>query len=240
MLRKSIAKVLQPPPSGQDQRWLTVSLCLLVAIIAIASLEMYLFDQWLMVLLANEDGPYENFEAAAYFIAAFLLLHAVAVRGVRNIWVIGIALLFFMVGGEEISWGQRIFAIASPETLREVNVQGETNIHNLKGINGSVRALSLLTLWGLFVAIPLGTLFRRTASLIRALGLPVANWGATVAILVATAFMAVPRLLVGAEFGLDEVGELLVSVAALGLAVGLWSAARVEGRTPKAEYVRRA
>jgi hypothetical protein len=226
------AKAMQPPPSAEDQRWLTVSLSLLVTFIALASIEMHLFDPWLMVILANEDGPYEDFEAAAYFIAAFLLLYVVAARGVRNVWVLGLAILFFLVGGEEISWGQRIFAIATPETMREVNVQGETNIHNLKGINEIVRALSLLTLWGLFVAIPLGALFRPTATLIRRLGLPVANWGTALSIIVATAFMAIPRLLGEAQFDLDEVGELLVSIAALGLAVGLWSAARSESSQP--------
>lgn len=230
MFGNLIANVMQPPPAGEDQRWLTVSMSLLVAIIAVASIEMHLFDPWLMVILANEDGPYENIEAAAYFLAAFLLLHVVAGRGLRNIWVLGIAILFFIVGGEEISWGQRIFAVATPETMREVNVQGETNLHNLKGINETVRALSLLTLWGLFVAIPLGTLFRPIERLIRILGLPVANWGAALAIVVGTAFMAVPRLLGQAEFDLDEVGELLVSIASLGLAVGLWSAARGDVR----------
>ena len=32
---------------------------------------------------------------------------------------------------EEISWGQRIFDIDTPEALKEVNVQKEINIHNL-------------------------------------------------------------------------------------------------------------
>ena len=230
MLGNSFAKFFQPPPSGEDQRWLTVSSSLLVAVIALASIEMHFFDQWLMVILANEDGPYEDIEAAAYFIASFLLLYVVAARGVRNIWVLGIAILFFLVGGEEISWGQRLFAVATPETMREINVQGETNLHNIKGLNDIVRALSLLTLWGLFVAIPAGKLFRPTRRLIRGLGLPVANWGSALAIIVATGFMAIPRLAGRAEFDLDEVGELLVSLAALGLAVGLWSAARSESR----------
>ena len=230
MLGTSVAKFFQPPPSGEDQRWLTISLSLLVGVIALASIEMHLFDRWLMIILANEDGPYEDIEAAAYFIASFLLLYVVAALGVRNIWVLGIAILFFLVGGEEISWGQRIFAVATPETMREINVQGETNLHNLKGLNEIVRALSLLTLWGLFVAIPAGNLFRPTRRLIRGLGLPVANWGSALAIIAATGFMAIPRLAGRAEFDLDEVGELLVSIAALGLAVGLWSAARSESR----------
>jgi len=239
MLRNSIARFFQPPPSGADQRWLTASLSWLVAIIALASMAMYLFDRHLLYVLAEEDGPYEDFEAAAYFLATFSLLYVLAVRGVRNVWVLGIAILFFLVGGEEISWGQRIFAIGTPETMREINVQGETNLHNIEGLHQVVRALSLLILWGLFVAIPLAARFRPTAGLVRALGLPVANGGCALAVVVATAFMIVPRLMMHPNFYLDEVGELLVSIAALGLGLGMWSAAR-SAQITKPEYVEKA
>lgn len=33
--------------------------------------------------------------------------------------------------GEEISWGQRIFGWGTPASLKEVNAQGEFNVHNL-------------------------------------------------------------------------------------------------------------
>ena len=42
-----------------------------------------------------------------------------------------LALLAAFGTGEEISWGQRLFAIETPEFYREINTQGETNIHNL-------------------------------------------------------------------------------------------------------------
>ena len=38
----------------------------------------------------------------------------------------------FVGFGEEISWGQRIFDILSPDFFSKHNLQGETNIHNLK------------------------------------------------------------------------------------------------------------
>ena len=41
-----------------------------------------------------------------------------------------LALAGFYVVMEEISWGQRLFAIESPEFFVENNVQGETNLHN--------------------------------------------------------------------------------------------------------------
>lgn len=37
---------------------------------------------------------------------------------------------FFLVGGEEISWGQRIFDIKTPEEYAKLNTQGEITIHN--------------------------------------------------------------------------------------------------------------
>ena len=45
------------------------------------------------------------------------------------IWFL-IALLSFIVAGEEISWGERVTGI-SIDMISGINVQGETNIHNL-------------------------------------------------------------------------------------------------------------
>lgn len=42
-----------------------------------------------------------------------------------------IALFCFFAAGEEISWGQRIFHIKTPEYFQEHNSQDELNIHNL-------------------------------------------------------------------------------------------------------------
>jgi cell division protein FtsW (lipid II flippase) len=42
-----------------------------------------------------------------------------------------LGLILFFGAGEEISWGQRLFEIGSPEYFKKNNAQGETNIHNL-------------------------------------------------------------------------------------------------------------
>jgi len=39
--------------------------------------------------------------------------------------------LFFWAAGEEISWGQHFFGTVTPDWLKEINGQGETNIHNI-------------------------------------------------------------------------------------------------------------
>ena len=36
--------------------------------------------------------------------------------------------------GEEISWGQRLFGIATPEALKETNLQNEINLHNHRSL----------------------------------------------------------------------------------------------------------
>jgi hypothetical protein len=51
-------------------------------------------------------------------------------RGARNVWLF-MGALFLFGAMEEISWGQRIFGIQSPEWFLKHNAQLETNIHNL-------------------------------------------------------------------------------------------------------------
>ena len=39
--------------------------------------------------------------------------------------------MMFVGFGEEISWGQRIFGFSTPDSLAEINVQTEFNLHNI-------------------------------------------------------------------------------------------------------------
>jgi hypothetical protein len=86
--------------------------------------------------VSAEDSLIEWLQVAALGVAGigFLLLARrywtmdrrwmAAVAGVAGIGM-------FFVLGEEISWGQRIFGIATPAWLEAENIQGETNLHNL-------------------------------------------------------------------------------------------------------------
>lgn len=88
-----------------------------------------------------EDHYFENVGAISLFIASGICLYIfIFARRTRKttgmFWVkqfvyLGLALLFFFGGGEEISWGQRIFNIAEPQALAQQNTQDELNIHNL-------------------------------------------------------------------------------------------------------------
>ena len=48
-----------------------------------------------------------------------------------------LGLLF--TGFEEIAWGQQLWGFATPEALTGLNMQGETTLHNIKGLHGKHR-----------------------------------------------------------------------------------------------------
>ena len=84
--------------------------------------------------LRSEDGPLEwlqFFEYTLSSVLAFIIYFRQ--RGKKQInsiiWLL-IALLSLIIAGEEISWGERITGIGIA-TISDLNVQGETNFHNL-------------------------------------------------------------------------------------------------------------
>lgn len=92
--------------------------------------------------LAVEDGPIENLGAAAFLVAASLFFVSFRdslgagndfhlFRTKRNLFLLLLALAFLFAGGEEISWGQRIFGWNTPAAIADINAQDETTIHNL-------------------------------------------------------------------------------------------------------------
>lgn len=59
------------------------------------------------------------------------------------------ALGLFVIAGEEISWGQRIFSLSTPEYIQERNVQGEITLHNLETFhNSTALAYIVIGVWG--------------------------------------------------------------------------------------------
>jgi hypothetical protein len=86
---------------------------------------------------SREDGILENLQVAIYVAAAISQL-VVFVQWLRRggykrrgTYHLLLFLLLMFVAMEEISWGQRLVGWATPAFLREANVQGETNVHNL-------------------------------------------------------------------------------------------------------------
>ena len=84
--------------------------------------------------LRSEDGPLEwiqFIEYATSSILSFLIFFKQNKKKEINtiIWLL-IAILSFLIAGEEISWGERLTGIGI-DSISNLNVQGETNIHNL-------------------------------------------------------------------------------------------------------------
>ena len=82
----------------------------------------------------SEDGPLEWIQFIEYALSSCLAF-LVFIRQKKKkdinvfIWLL-IALLSFLIAGEEISWGERLTGIGI-NAISDLNVQGETNFHNL-------------------------------------------------------------------------------------------------------------
>ena len=80
------------------------------------------------------EGPLEWIQFFGYAFSSLIsLLIYFKIKNKRSInsliWLIICASCFF-IAGEEISWGERIFGY-SIESIAELSIQGETNLHNL-------------------------------------------------------------------------------------------------------------
>jgi len=114
-------------------------LCLAALIIAVGFLLAFsnvpLFEKYV-----EEDGLIEWLTVLSLLAASGVCLYRAATLFNRKpayfIFTSAmLGLLLFVAAGEEISWGQRIFGIETPEYFKENNLQSETNLHNLE-ING--------------------------------------------------------------------------------------------------------
>ncbi|MFK7806629.1 MAG: hypothetical protein AB8F74_02400, partial [Saprospiraceae bacterium] len=96
------------------------------------------------IYLAQEDGILEwtctflFFATGILFFILFFNNNSFAKKEVANfyntytkrIWFLLLALLFIFLTGEEISWGQRILGLETPESIAKNNEQDEINFHN--------------------------------------------------------------------------------------------------------------
>jgi hypothetical protein len=144
-------------PVGNLVPWVALALPVLLLVFyapALGPLET--FGSW-----TREDGIFESL-GAIYFLAAALAFAAAYIRTrrhARNDWAqrwlrghVGLLLLagvMFVASMEEISWGQRILGVKTPEYISRVNRQKETNIHNLEFFHGHDRSHRRKSFWDL-------------------------------------------------------------------------------------------
>jgi hypothetical protein len=142
-----------------------------------------------------EDGVIEWLTVVALFVAGLVMLRR-SLRLTDRSWFpfrlvcIGAALVMFFGAGEEISWGQRLFDLETPELLKEHNRQSEMNLHNLEFGDFSVNKVifsKLLAVCIVSYVLIMPFLYRRKAglaALIDRLAIPVPRSIHTVAWLV--------------------------------------------------------
>lgn len=108
---------------------------------------------------AREDGVFEYLTAVYLLITSIVFVASCFLfrksSGLLKLSYMGLALLFFLGAGEEISWGERIFGWDDHNFIRERNVQGELTIHNLKYFQGeeSIIPLSSSQLFAAFALV---------------------------------------------------------------------------------------
>lgn len=120
-------------------------------------------------MLKGESGFVEVTTALFLFIAICICLSSLAITrrermsGYLKAWVVLLILgaTYFLL--EEISYGQHIFHWGTPETLKKLNDQGETNLHNISALFDQVPR-TLLTICVLVggVIMPLYRYFRHS------------------------------------------------------------------------------
>jgi len=111
--------------------------CALLAALAVA--QRNVFDA-----LVREDSVLEWGEVCAYGVAAVISVRVALRTGgfVRLAYgLLAVAALGAI--GEELSWGQRLFHVTTPEGLAGANRQEELNLHNLDSAESATRFMLL-------------------------------------------------------------------------------------------------
>ena len=108
----------------------SISALLIIGIVAlkVANKSVY----WRLIM---EDGPIEYLTSLVYFFS-FLVSLSIALQFHRqkqqlySILYLFLSIGFLFICLEEISWGQRIFGVQSPDFFKAHNRQNEINLHN--------------------------------------------------------------------------------------------------------------
>lgn len=159
---------------------------LVLAVLFLMFGRLTLPPEWL-IEIGREDGILETTSVLLLLAASVLALRVALRAGWSAIGAMHafLAFLFFVMFGEEISWGQRILNIETPEALRELNVQQEINLHNMMGYFFDHLFILCFFIWGCIVPI----LYWSSASwrwCQSRIGLPFPSMGLAIAMLLVT------------------------------------------------------
>ncbi len=188
---------------------------LIVIIISVGVLLAQTSPEFLENYYLAEDGILEWLTVSILLFCAYLCFQRLYIlKPVRSahflLSLIIIGLGFIFCAGEELSWGQRIFSIETPDWLKEKNQQHEINVHNLmvgdvsinKVIFGKILSVSLAIY--LFVLPFLCNRFSRLNNTVEGFGLPLPTRTQALAFLPA---LILPDLLISSGES-DELREI--------------------------------
>ncbi|MGD8978173.1 MAG: hypothetical protein PVG91_11255 [Gammaproteobacteria bacterium] len=127
------------------------------AAVGIVALTRYGNDSTLLAAATREGGPFETLSVLALLsLSAWSLVQSRRpgqLTMLRRMLVV-VGLLALLGALEELSWGQHLVGFDTPAVLRDINFQGESNLHNL--IDSQVfSALVHVPVYLLFVFPPL-------------------------------------------------------------------------------------
>ena len=225
--------------------------------IVLSTYLLILFPTDVILSLTVEDGLIENIGAMSFLLASgvFFAVYAYSsglenrlggLRTQRNMFYLLLGIIFLICFGEEVSWGQRAFYWMTPEWLKEINLQGETNLHNIalfhgKKVDGTQKSgldmlLNMNRLFSLFwlgfcVVVPVAYKFsRKMSGWCDWVGLPIVPlWIGGLFLAHALLFQLVYESLAHADSSVrDGINELKESnYAVLFLFLALWELKRI-------------
>lgn len=147
----------RPPEALSAGQWCIILSSLMLSILFIA---IFVANPGTFSAMSLEDGIVEWMSALLPLLASALL----AFRGAELLlrprqagggrlgaMLLSGAVILFVLGMEEVSWMQRIFGVATPESLSG-NIQGEINLHNFA--TNQIGALHKLGGFAVLVLLP--------------------------------------------------------------------------------------
>ena len=111
------------------------------------------------------EGSVVEWAGFLLLIASAFLVWRTALAWERSMekWVLSLlAAGLFLVGMEEMSWGQMIFNWQTPKLMDDINVQGESSLHNLWFIHHHTWSIAAVVMSALFCLAILGAWGRRS------------------------------------------------------------------------------
>jgi hypothetical protein len=159
-----MARALAQPPLSSRTRSALVFGPFLLLLLAAAAYALPPARRTCRWILKEENGPVELLTFFFLFAGGILALRLAArARRLRlgsftAAFFIAFGVGFLFVGMEEIAWGQWFFHWETPTYWREINLQGETTLHNLAATQGSTEVFRIIFALGGLIGIWVGRL----------------------------------------------------------------------------------